>query len=228
MRSLHRQARRANTAIINLVFDNDDPFGNSVANAEATQRIMRDTAIQTLLSIVDKLPGPSSKFGGDCTICLCACEKHEKCVALPCHHGFHRACIEQWIRSGRTMDGACPVCKRPLLHSRDEGGEVIVQVREEVLPYLTSQRSNHTGGQAGSQRIVYGRGRSCRATADRSSETSRTQAQGTSQQRLPQRQQQQGAALHGQPPHDDTVAIQLGSISHRDALEIEPPERAQG
>ena len=32
-----------------------------------------------------------------------------------CGHVFHRACIAQWLRSGRIAGGDCPLCKEPIM-----------------------------------------------------------------------------------------------------------------
>jgi hypothetical protein len=58
-----------------------------------------------------------------CTICLGGYEGEERLARLlPCTHSFHPECIEQWFRSGRSLDGACPICKQPMApRGRGEG-----------------------------------------------------------------------------------------------------------
>ncbi len=50
-----------------------------------------------------------------CAICLLSMAPGDLAVALPCAHVYHHECIEKWVRSGRTADAPCPVCKQPLL-----------------------------------------------------------------------------------------------------------------
>ena len=50
-----------------------------------------------------------------CAICLLSMAPGDLAVALPCAHVYHHDCIEKWVRSGRTADAPCPVCKQPLL-----------------------------------------------------------------------------------------------------------------
>jgi len=72
-----------------------------------------------------------------CTICLCGYDESETFArVLPCTHSFHPECIEMWYRSGRSLDGACPVCKQPLVHEHE---------RESTL----SDNSSHTGRETG-------------------------------------------------------------------------------
>jgi len=44
-----------------------------------------------------------------CPICLGDYEGTDRMArALPCAHFYHPDCIEEWYRSGRSLDGACP------------------------------------------------------------------------------------------------------------------------
>ena len=41
-----------------------------------------------------------------CSICIAEIERGETAALLSCGHGFHRACVEQWL----TRKAACPMC----------------------------------------------------------------------------------------------------------------------
>ena len=43
-----------------------------------------------------------------CNVCLDDFEKGEKVKMLPCRHGYHNQCIEEWL----ITHGNCPVCKQ--------------------------------------------------------------------------------------------------------------------
>ena len=43
-----------------------------------------------------------------CNVCLDEFEKGEKVKMLPCRHGYHNQCIEEWL----ITHGNCPVCKQ--------------------------------------------------------------------------------------------------------------------
>jgi len=50
-------------------------------------------------------PGVSS-----CAVCLCEYEPEDLVRVLPCHHYFHRQCIEPWLERNKT----CALCKHPI------------------------------------------------------------------------------------------------------------------
>ena len=50
-----------------------------------------------------------------CSICIADYAEDRMCSTLPCGHVFHRACIAQWLRSGRMAGADCPLCKEPIL-----------------------------------------------------------------------------------------------------------------
>lgn len=59
-----------------------------------------------------------------CAICLCAISAGEAEATLPCGHGFHGACVAQWL----TRSKRCPQCRRSLADgttpsARDAVGE---------------------------------------------------------------------------------------------------------
>ncbi|KAG0460436.1 hypothetical protein HPP92_020733 [Vanilla planifolia] len=44
----------------------------------------------------------------DCCVCLCRLQEGDGTRKLPCHHLFHRECVDQWlVRCQRT----CPLCR---------------------------------------------------------------------------------------------------------------------
>ncbi|CAD7929786.1 unnamed protein product [Amoebophrya sp. A25] len=57
--------------------------------------------------------------GENCAICLQEFEEGHEAAESPCHHFFHRECLEKWAAFGGTN---CPVCRRGLLATED-GGE---------------------------------------------------------------------------------------------------------
>ena len=47
----------------------------------------------------------------DCAICQDEYKEDELVKQLPCHHLFHPACIENWLK----VNGTCPVCRHSLV-----------------------------------------------------------------------------------------------------------------
>ncbi|KAI7853134.1 hypothetical protein BDC45DRAFT_511413 [Circinella umbellata] len=45
----------------------------------------------------------------DCSICLNSLGFNVELINLPCMHGFHSGCIEQWLQ----VNASCPVCRSP-------------------------------------------------------------------------------------------------------------------
>ncbi|KAI8147731.1 hypothetical protein BJV82DRAFT_305478 [Fennellomyces sp. T-0311] len=60
-------------------------------------------------SVIDALPRRHLRAGDaalqkDCSICLNAFGVNVELINLPCMHGFHSACIEQWLQ----LNASCP------------------------------------------------------------------------------------------------------------------------
>lgn len=51
----------------------------------------------------------------ECCICLTRYKDNEHLKELPCTHLFHVGCVAQWLK----INSSCPLCKRPLIGSRD-------------------------------------------------------------------------------------------------------------
>lgn len=53
-----------------------------------------------------------------CQVCLEPFSAGEELRTMPCLHGFHRHCIDHWLRINRS----CPICKHELGSNRNERG----------------------------------------------------------------------------------------------------------
>ncbi len=65
--------------------------------------------------------------GPTCAICLSAYVAGEKLRRLPCGHGFHAACGDQWL----VKDHHCPCCRNPVMTASGDASnntESIVRV----------------------------------------------------------------------------------------------------
>uniref|UniRef100_A0A2C9VT30 RING-type E3 ubiquitin transferase n=1 Tax=Manihot esculenta TaxID=3983 RepID=A0A2C9VT30_MANES len=54
----------------------------------------------------------------NCCICLSAYEDGTELRDLPCHHHFHRACIDKWL----YINAICPLCKFNILRATNQIG----------------------------------------------------------------------------------------------------------
>jgi len=96
----------------------DDAAPQWIVEESSRGPIATEFEQQALLSTLELLPRfPVIKdiHENPCAICLCGFDEDRYACLLPCTHRFHYACYERWVRSGRTSDGACPVCKFPLV-----------------------------------------------------------------------------------------------------------------
>ncbi|KAK3439585.1 hypothetical protein EUGRSUZ_C04089 [Eucalyptus grandis] len=68
-------------------------------------------------SVVDSFPLKNYKRttkaeeggnGEQCYICLAEYEEEDKIRVLPCHHEYHVACVDKWLKE---IQGICPLCR---------------------------------------------------------------------------------------------------------------------
>lgn len=74
----------------------------------------------------------------DCSICLEALEQ-DVMTLTPCGHAYHRDCIGQWARAGRSNSSLCPYCRQAydqyaqLLNNADDANaENIAEQQEQT------------------------------------------------------------------------------------------------
>jgi hypothetical protein len=60
---------------------------------------------------------PALSAGAECSICLAAFERGERCRQLRCQHSFHAACVDGWL----TKSQQCPLCRQVVGRLRRRG-----------------------------------------------------------------------------------------------------------
>ena len=85
-----------------------ETFGNGSENRNtgASASTISSLPTNTLENPQEELPEDKRT----CNICLEDFECGERRKCLPCLHGFHEKCIDQWL----GLNGVCPVCKTPV------------------------------------------------------------------------------------------------------------------
>lgn len=78
-------------------------FGDGTDNLAAQEQDIQALPVSAVHDPDKQLP----KECRDCAICLDPFESGQNRKVLPCLHGFHQDCIDQWLRS----NGSCPICK---------------------------------------------------------------------------------------------------------------------
>ena len=94
-----------------------------VPDDDEAQLMAADGRTAALLAALEQLPDfmmelPANAGPEDaptCAICMSEYDEDKRCTALPCGHTFHRACVHQWLSSGRAPNGECALCKAPLI-----------------------------------------------------------------------------------------------------------------
>ncbi|CDP01858.1 unnamed protein product [Coffea canephora] len=87
-----------------------------------------------------------SRFGDDheancdqvekicCVICLSRLKEGEEKRLLPCHHEFHRECVDKWLNTSRKT---CPVC-RFLMEDEQRNPQKREFLTEEMVIWFSS------------------------------------------------------------------------------------------
>eukprot|EP00986_Skeletonema_menzelii_P009753 scaffold4522_cov141-Skeletonema_menzelii.AAC.12 len=80
--------------------------GSEHRNTGASASTISSLPVNQLTNPLEELP----EVQRTCNICLEDFERGERRKCLPCLHGFHEKCIDQWL----GLNGVCPVCKTPV------------------------------------------------------------------------------------------------------------------
>ncbi|KAL7492881.1 hypothetical protein ACHAWT_003988 [Skeletonema menzelii] len=80
--------------------------GSEHRNTGASASTISSLPVNQLTNPLEELP----EVQRTCNICLEDFERGERRKCLPCLHGFHEKCIDQWL----SLNGVCPVCKTPV------------------------------------------------------------------------------------------------------------------
>lgn len=66
-------------------------------------------AVEALpIKLYHKLPNHKNEDDAQCYICLVEYEDGDEVRVLPCHHEFHRLCIDKWLKE---IHRSCPLCR---------------------------------------------------------------------------------------------------------------------
>ena len=81
-------------------------FGDGSDHWGADPHDMARLPVTTLHDPATELPTDCR----DCHICLEPFVPRDQRTVLPCLHGFHTRCIDQWL----PRNGSCPICKHKI------------------------------------------------------------------------------------------------------------------
>ncbi|XP_073131901.1 uncharacterized protein [Henckelia pumila] len=74
-----------------------------------------DEVVESLpLKIFSKLKRKPSDEAAQCYICLVEYDDGDSMRILPCHHEFHRACVDKWLKE---IHRVCPLCRGDICRS---------------------------------------------------------------------------------------------------------------
>ncbi|CAI9772292.1 unnamed protein product [Fraxinus pennsylvanica] len=83
------------------------PSGSSIGSVPAPIEVVESLP----LKLFNKLKKHLSEEAAQCYICLVEYEEGDTVRTLPCHHEFHRTCIDKWLKE---IHRVCPLCRRDI------------------------------------------------------------------------------------------------------------------
>ncbi|GAB4857961.1 hypothetical protein Ancab_015866 [Ancistrocladus abbreviatus] len=86
------------------------PSISSIGSVPAPNEVVESLPIK----MYSKFTNPHNEEVPQCYICLVEYEEGDKLRILPCHHEFHRTCIDKWLKE---IHRVCPLCRRDVCRS---------------------------------------------------------------------------------------------------------------
>ncbi|KAK9144094.1 hypothetical protein Sjap_003997 [Stephania japonica] len=86
------------------------PSVSSIGSVPAPKEVVESMPVKTY----SKLHKDYSEDAAQCYICLVEYEEGDSMRILPCHHEFHRACVDKWLKE---IHRVCPLCRGDICRS---------------------------------------------------------------------------------------------------------------
>ncbi|CAD6258683.1 unnamed protein product [Miscanthus lutarioriparius] len=133
----------------------------AVSELAACFRLWRSaTAAEWILDSVPDvpyLPLPDQQAASSCVICIAEYGSGEGRFVMPgCGDAFHRGCIAEWLRQGKTT---CPMCRATAIVVVPPAGEekvvaAAVSTAEDMVEYGIIVSDTFGIGQLGKQNLI--------------------------------------------------------------------------
>ncbi|KAK9120337.1 hypothetical protein Syun_017954 [Stephania yunnanensis] len=86
------------------------PSVSSIGSVPAPKEVVESMPVKTY----SKLHKDYNEDAAQCYICLVEYEEGDSMRILPCHHEFHRACVDKWLKE---IHRVCPLCRGDICQS---------------------------------------------------------------------------------------------------------------
>ncbi|KAM1172936.1 hypothetical protein ACFXTH_023091 [Malus domestica] len=86
------------------------PSVSSIGSVPAPNEVVESLPVK----LFSKLQKNQYEKAAQCYICLVEYEEGDRMRILPCHHEFHKTCIDKWLKE---IHRVCPLCRRDICRS---------------------------------------------------------------------------------------------------------------
>ncbi|KAM1833615.1 hypothetical protein ACFX13_023413 [Malus domestica] len=86
------------------------PSVSSIGSVPAPNEVVESLPVK----LFSKLQKSQYEEAAQCYICLVEYEEGDRMRILPCHHEFHKTCIDKWLKE---IHRVCPLCRRDICRS---------------------------------------------------------------------------------------------------------------